>query len=400
MAHPAPPEHLGTAQPTGVMPTVSSGSSSIGWAPVAATVQDLSLPSPIVTGRAFFHPLVDFLFLCGGFSVPLLFLGQAEATTIGIDHSSMLWIFIFFNYAHFASSSLRLYLMPHGRRRHPFLAFGLPVVAALAVLTAVALPDVIGRMLIALYLTWSPYHYARQAYGLSLMYGYRSGVSCSGQEKRWLLLICLLPFLRAVINPDDTSVTDVMGVRSLWSLLPDGALTAGLVEGLSVVVTVLTPLIFVLPVVFAFYKKTRLTLFGLALVLINGLWLVAFSLFEGAVWATVAHSVQYLLIVSYMQAHDTVRSSGGRHRPAAHMLAFYVLSILVGVPIFLGLPLLVEGVGGWLGQGWSTAHCVTMTVVAINLHHFIVDGCIWRATPKAGRPARRSSSRPLESLVE
>jgi len=94
-------------------------------------------------GRAFFHPVVDFLFICGGFSLPLLFLREADsASSVGIERSSMLMIFIAANYAHFASSTVRLYTKPNASKEHPFLAYGFPGVALLAVLASVALPDV------------------------------------------------------------------------------------------------------------------------------------------------------------------------------------------------------------------------------------------------------------------
>ena len=39
----------------------------------------------------------------------------------------------------------------------------------------VLFPERLGTQLHSLYLTWSPYHYAAQAYGLAVMYCYRSG---------------------------------------------------------------------------------------------------------------------------------------------------------------------------------------------------------------------------------
>ena len=343
-------------------------------------------------GRVFFHPVVDLLFICGGFSLPLLLLRQPGAATVGMDGTSMLLVFIVVNYAHFASSTVRLYTKPRASAEHPFLAFGFPVVALLAVLASVALPDVAGRLLIAAYLTWSPFHYAKQAFGLALMYGHRSGTSVTSREKRWLLWICLLPFIRAIINPHDTSVSDVMGVRSVLWLFEDVVFGyPAVVEGLGWIVTGLTPLVFVLPVAFAVIGRARLPWLSVSLILTNGIWLVGFSFFEGAVWATVAHSIQYLLVVSYAHAQDQARSpvkrTGRALSPRTHMGSFYLLSVLVGVPLFIGVPMLVQEIGRWVGQSWSAQHCVTMTVVAINLHHFIVDGYIWRSR----RPSPKTS---------
>jgi len=178
-------------------------------------------------GRPFLTPTVDALFVCGGFSLPLLFVAGGDAWAVGIGSSPMLWVFVLFNYAHFASSTLRLYSKPGATREHPFLAWGAPLVAGSTVMAATALPDVVGRGLIALYLTWSPFHYARQAYGVTLMYGYRSGMRFSPREKRWLHGICILPFARAVVDLGDTSVGDVMGVGTALALIPAPLLDAG-----------------------------------------------------------------------------------------------------------------------------------------------------------------------------
>ena len=147
-------------------------------------------------------------------------------------------------------------------------------------------------------LTWSPYHYAAQAYGLALMYGYQSGLRFSPLEKRWLFWICLLPFIRAFLNVDDTSVTAIMGVSGVFWLAPDSLVASGtlLGDGLRLLVSALTPLVFVMPVAFACVGRARLPLLALVLVLMNALWLTAFTLFDAIVWASVAHSVQYLSV--------------------------------------------------------------------------------------------------------
>ena len=186
-----------------------------------------------------------------------------------------------------------------------------------------------------------------------------------------------------------------MGVRGVLWLFEDTLLgNPAVVEPLNWIVTGLTPLVFVLPVAFALVGRRRLPLLSLVLVLTNGLWLVGFSIFEGAVWATVAHSIQYLVVVSYAHAQDTRHLSSTPTRPGVHMGSFYLFSVLSGVLLFVGLPALVEGSGGWLGQRWSTAHCVTMTVVAINLHHFIVDAYIWRGPVKLPRQDATEASFP------
>ena len=335
-------------------------------------------------GRVFFHPVVDLLFICGGFSLPFLLVMQSDMMAIELRGASMVALLVVFNYAHFASSTVRLYTKPGAAATHRFLAYGFPLVALAVTLLAIGFPERIGRHFTALVLTWSPYHYAAQAYGLALMYTYRSGTSLSPVEKRCLFWICMLPFIRALINIDDTSMAEMMGVRGVFWVLPESLLTDGSVlgDGLRWLVAGMTPLVYILPVVYACFGRARVPLVALVLVLVNGWWLTAFSLFDAVVWATVAHSVQYLFIVSYAHSKDTAVKRGGQieRRP---MLHFYLLSVATGPVLFIALPTLVGAAGLALGQQWDPVHIYLIVVAALNLHHFIVDGYIWRSKPVA-----------------
>ena len=69
---------------------------------------------------------------------------------------------------------------PEAIKNWPILTLVFPVIAVAAVTAALIVGGSAGRYLFALYLVWSPYHYSRQAYGLSLMYAYRSGMRARG----------------------------------------------------------------------------------------------------------------------------------------------------------------------------------------------------------------------------
>ena len=75
-------------------------------------------------GRPFFNPAVDLLLVCGGLSIPLLMFEGLDPSTVSISGSSKIAIFLLFNFAHFASSTVRLYTKPGASSRHRFLAYG------------------------------------------------------------------------------------------------------------------------------------------------------------------------------------------------------------------------------------------------------------------------------------
>ena len=352
----------------------------------------MSQPAESRRAVAFFSPALDALFLCGGFSIPLLVLGASIFEPWQVDPASRFVIFALANYAHFASSTVRFYTKPGTKSAHPFVAWGLPLLFGVAIVLGIYAPDAVGRNVTALFLSWSPYHYAAQAYGLSLLYCHRSGIALTGREKAGLWWICMLPFIRAMLKPRDNSIVDVMGVSGVGWLFP-GAFETPVVAGfLDVVVTVLGPLVFVLPLAFAFYGRTRLPNLALLLVLCNAMWMVAFSRFDAAMLATVGHSIQYLCIVAYVHGKDALARTGPKQRTSSfHMAGFYFVSVAGGVFLFLIVPVLIDLTAGLGGIAVKPTEVSLMVAVAINLHHFIVDGYIWRSRR---RPVLAPSAAP------
>ena len=78
--------------------------------------------------------------MCGGLSIPLLMFEGLDPSTVSVSGSSKIAIFLLFNFAHFASSTVRLYTKPGASSRHWFLAYGFPLVALLITLCAIAFP--------------------------------------------------------------------------------------------------------------------------------------------------------------------------------------------------------------------------------------------------------------------
>lgn len=159
----------------------------------------LERPRTLPLGRMFVNPAFDFLLIGGGLSLFVGALAWAGGLRLTQDHVPA--IQLLGNFAHFAASTVRLYTTPGATRRWPMLTLGFPL-ACLIVFTAVlALADWLVRYVFAVFLVWSPYHYAAQAYGLSMMYAYRSDCPIADGDKRLVRLACLIPFFWAVLRP-------------------------------------------------------------------------------------------------------------------------------------------------------------------------------------------------------
>src|SRR6185295_18260469 len=124
----------------------------------------------------------------------------------------------------------------------------------------------LGRNLNSLYLTWSPYHYAAQAYGLAVMYAFRSGCALGGRDKKLLWWTSLLPFISVFLTADADAGLAWLLPGPLWTSAAVGAARA-------IVSRVLLVLAFAAPLALALKlrrsKTGALPLISLLVVLTN-----------------------------------------------------------------------------------------------------------------------------------
>jgi hypothetical protein len=333
---------------------------------------DRATPAPAgLIGRCFVHPIFDYLLIGGGLSlivIPAVYwLSDRSAM---FDFSMLPWFILFSNSAHFAASTVRLYTKPGARDALPFLTMALPAVT-LGVLTFCLLAaDSVGRYVQLIYLSWSPYHYAAQAYGLSVMYCVRSGCDLTKRQKRVLWWIAILPFFKVLLTGfSKHGAAWVVPEHILWN----SADWRSVVEWSS---TILGYSALVLPLLLfgqVWLKTGRsMPLISLLVILANAMWFVVFPLLDGFVWATIFHGVQYLTIVMIFYVRDCVTRPGNSRGAVYHAAYFYGLSILLGYALFNCLPF------GFQVLGFGAAESVLLVIAAINIHHFIVDGYIWK----------------------
>jgi hypothetical protein len=285
-----------------------------------------------------------------------------------------------FNGAHFAASTVRLYTKPGARRDFPFLSYGFPLLCLGAVWAGLYWPT-LGTHLSHLYFTWSPYHYAAQTYGLAVMYAMRSGARLDQRDKTQIWWVCLLPFLYALITSKEgglawfVSRETLASIPALWMLYRSAlaAVTIG---------------VFLLPLSL-FWQLHRMRgrnvpLITLVLQVTNGVWWLGTDYLNGWWWTAMFHSIQYLIIAVVRHIHEqTTRADGKASRQGAFALGatFYGVSFVLGVFLFFVVPL------AYVPLGFDATKSFTMMMIIINLHHFIVDGFVWRANAPGGRPS-------------
>ena len=323
--------------------------------------------SALDLGRPFVHPMFDLLVIGGGLSL-LFVVALRVAAPLALPAGALWTTILLVNSAHFAASTVRLYTKEGSFRDLPFVTMGLPL-AMLALLAASLLfPAALGRHVMALYFTWSPYHYAAQAYGLAVMYAYRSGSTLSLADKRLVRAACLLPFAYAFVA--------ARGAGIEW-LVPASALPVeGWMRARNLALDVLGFLTFAAPAtLFArslLDARARLPLISLVAMVANGVWWVTLNYWDAFIWATIFHGLQYLAIALVFHVKDRQRLEAAPHPWWHHAAAFYGASLGLGYLLFQVWPHAGPLVG------FAYAQTLLLVVAVINIHHFIVDAFIWR----------------------
>ena len=355
------------------------------------------------SGRWLFGPAPDLLLGCGLGYILLfaIFLmtgtDRAAVSALGV----VPLISILTGTPHYGATLLRVYEKREERRAYAF--FAVWVTAVVWGLFYVGLYSaLLGSLLVTLYLTWSPWHYTGQNYGIAVMFLRRRGVALGARSKRLVYLSFLLSYVLtflALHGSDEGGTYSAftpyeggtfrlirLGIPSpFWEVAFAGTGIAYLgVLGVTArvllqrasardlapaVTLVLTQILwFSLPTVARFAG-----LFGAHGPLSTDATAYAFF------WVATGHSVQYLWITTFYAAGS--RSTGAR--------AFFLLKTLVAGSFIWSVPGLVYGLtvmGTAFGGVAQGADSFVLLAAVVNLHHFILDGAIWKL--RDGRVAR------------
>jgi len=331
-------------------------------------------------GRAaFFGPAVDLLIVGGGASLALA-VALAALGSSWLPLGAAPVVVALANNAHFGSSTVRLYGSGDALTRFPWLSSGF-LMLSLAVATAgIAWPGVGGKALVALYLSWSPFHYAAQSYGIAVLGAFRGGWALSEGLRRALYWACLMPFGYALLMGLDfgNGLGLVLTPEAVHGHpRAEAAWRAG--AQFFAVASFAVPLV-VLALQAARSRALPPLLVPLVVVA-NAVWWIALPAMEAFVVATVAHSLQYLAVVLHAHLKERGLAEAAWRQKLAAMGRVYGASALLGYGLFQCLPFAFEL------YGFGFAESVLVVAAVVNLHHFIVDGFIWRVRPRTAQAA-------------
>ncbi|MGH0030207.1 MAG: tetratricopeptide repeat protein [Myxococcota bacterium] len=352
--------------------------------------------SATASSRWLFGPVTDLTLGCGlGYVVLVVLLLVPGGTFAGIGAAAGL-VPLLAGTPHSGATLLRVYEKRSDRRAYVVFSVWVTLLLLACFVAGLYLPA-FGSLLLSLSITWGPYHYSAQNYGIAVMFLGRRGVALTPAAKRALQLSFTLSFVLTFLgihgavdggqygtvgsyrgsvfqdlklgipSPWWQSAFVLVGVAYLGSLAVVGRSLVGRARFSDLLPS-------------ALLVATQASWFTLPPLARHMGWIQGdLALATAFVWVAAGHTVQYLWITTYYAAH-----AGGY----GARFAFYGKSLLAGMLVFtapaLAYALTLEGTA--LGGVAFGADVGIYCVAIVNLHHFVLDGAVWKL--RDGRVAR------------
>jgi len=321
-----------------------------------------------------YRPWLDLVIGCGAWSAPLLIF-----TNYVSPRSSTQWSFTFyllallFNYPHFMATVYRAYHTYGEFRKYRYFTVHVALLLVAAGLIAHLWYPLL-PWIFTLYICWSPWHYTGQNFGLLMMFGRRAGLSPMEGERQALHLAFIASYLMLLFSFHTGKSPDPL------------IISLGLPLKFTLPVRAMLGVFFLAASTWALASLSKrgswkLLLPSVTLVTTQFLWFLLPSVIElvtrHEVLATryssgilaVMHSAQYLWITSYYQEKEAQAEGKTNWNFARYLLTL----VAGGIALFIPGPWIVS----WVFHADFATSFLTFTAL-VNLHHFILDGALWK----------------------
>jgi len=321
-----------------------------------------------------YNPWLDLIVGCGAWSAPLLLLSY-----LSIASSARAWsiafyaLALFFNYPHYMATIYRAYHRAEDFHKYRIFTVHITALVALTLILSHSFIRIL-PWIFTIYLTWSPWHYSGQNYGLFMMFARRAGAAPSDTTRRALygafVVSYLIQFLGFHTGASADPLFISLGIPAIVSRWEQMVLAVGFIVlaafGLSRLAQE-TGWRKLIPSLTLFSSQFLWFLLPACISLIGGLEIPQ-SRYSSGVLA-VMHSAQYLWITSYYARREAAGESGHNWRA----WAYFAVLIAGGIALFVPGPWLASRV---FHHDFTTSFLIFTALV--NIHHFILDGAIWK----------------------
>jgi len=321
---------------------------------------------------------VDFFFMGAAAILTLAYFqlaGPSEKTPEVLTASAfLLWVV---NWPHFSMTCHRLYHSKLNMAQYPFTAFAIPIVILGAVIGCFLAPAVVAPYFVKLFFIWSPYHFSGQTVGITLLYARRAGLPVN----RWQRM-ALSTFVFGTFAVSTARAEMVRGGYTYYDIVYP---SFGLPEWVATFCDIgmwLGAAVFVLFCAYSvLIDRRRIPLIVFLLPFTQYLWFVqAIHMPSFQEFVPLFHSLQYILIAWVMQLKGKIDAKGlspSRHYTLTETLRWGGLNFAGGAVLFWFLPI----VGSY--SGVSIVFSTGIVLAAVQIHHFFVDGVIWKLKNRA-----------------
>ena len=341
---------------------------------MAVAVQTAPVPAGWLRGRTF-----DYSFILGIAAIALI-----SGWLVVQDPRLFVPIFVLdlwlLGYHHVISTYTRLCFDMGSVRANTFLLFILPPVVVGGV---VALYWGIGAWTIpTLYLYWQWFHYTRQSYGVSQAYRRKAGGQITDPDWVVKAVVYLLP-LWGILSRSHQAPDTFLGMELRVIPVPDivviivGALASGSI-GWWLFLRIRAAMQGKPAPAYTLYMLSHLVIFFVGYILIGDIdhgWLVL------NIW----HNAQYVLFVwlynnnRFKDGIDPKAKFLSTISQSRNIWLYFAVCIAIASIFYFALQQTVSlAAGEVLAVG-------TIIFMAINFHHYIVDGVIWKLRRKPVR---------------
>jgi len=316
-------------------------------------------------------PSVDLIVGCGAWSLPLLILPYLLPGLGQTRFLSFYALALVVNYPHYMATIYRAYRTREDivRYRTVTVYFTLALIAVL-----IAAHELYGLvpLLVTIYLTWSPWHYMGQNFGLMMMFIHRNELKVDRKSRHalWMAFVAsyILMFLRIHTAPSTDPFMISLG------------LSPSILDALRIPLTVVFFAGFVPLAILIRQAGWKALLAPLTLYGTQFLWAVLPTVlrflerfgipqvsYSIAILAAM-HCAQYLWITQYY-----ARQEAKAETKTWNWQSYFVVLVIGGMALLIP--------GPWIASyafGRDFALSVLVFTAVVNIHHFIVDGAIWK----------------------
>lgn len=292
------------------------------------------------------------------------------------------------NWPHFAATSYRLYHVRSNVDQYPVTALVVPLLLTVAVVGSFLSPEGAAPWLVKLFIIWSPYHFSGQSVGITLIYARRAGFKIGKWER-----LAISGFIFSTFLVQTAATETGQGTNQFYSVTyPTIGLPLWVPSVLRVWMCVCAFAFVVFAIRWSIQNRKLLPPIVLLPALAQFVWFVpgwkvpAFNTF-----VPFFHALQYMLIAWFMHLGERHAEHRSQEAPrmAGRPLGFIfresmrwaAVTLVGGIVLFWLLP----KIGASVGFGLPFATAVILS--AVQIHHFFVDGVIWKLkNPKVASP--------------